>query len=229
MTASQTAFEDAPVTIQAEVAARGFPGEQVDTRLIEVTSGAFQCCRGTKTNRRRGGRPTEFPVSNTARQTGPPFLRSRDAGAERIGRTGGPGPREATLVNNRKMAVVDRGQEPFRVLYVGGRPTWYFKFLNRAIAYDPQVQLVGLIRMARRAPKFEFAGGELSNPLFGGFGDTNEETARYDQPRAHPAQHAGRIRIARRLPGYRRGTFSSITRSFLATWKRIFSRTIKWC
>jgi uncharacterized membrane protein len=90
--------------------------------------------------------------------------------------------REATLVNNRKVAVVDRGQEPFRVLYVGGRPNWDFKFLNRAIADDPQVQLVALIRLARRSPKFAFAGGELSNPLFGGFGDTNEETARYDQP-----------------------------------------------
>ncbi|HWF18118.1 MAG TPA: glutamine amidotransferase, partial [Verrucomicrobiae bacterium] len=63
-------------------------------------------------------------------------------------------------------------------------PNWEFKFLNRALEEDPQVQMVSLLRMARREPKFEFKGksGESSNPLFRGFGDTNEETARYDQP-----------------------------------------------
>ncbi len=39
VTASQTAFEDAPVTVQAEVSAHGFSGEVVDARLIEVTPG----------------------------------------------------------------------------------------------------------------------------------------------------------------------------------------------
>ncbi len=44
--------------------------------------------------------------------------------------------------------------------------------------------MVSLIRIARREPKFSFKGrfGESSNPLFRGFGDTNEETTRYDQP-----------------------------------------------
>jgi hypothetical protein len=92
--------------------------------------------------------------------------------------------REATLVNNRQMIVVDRGQEPFRVLYVSGRPNWDYKFLNRAIQEDPQVQMVSLIRIARREPKFEFKGrdGESSNPLFRGFGTKDEEDASYDQP-----------------------------------------------
>ena len=92
---------------------------------------------------------------------------------------------EATLVNNRRMVVVDRGQEPFRVLCVAGRPDWEYKFLNRALQEDPQVQMVTLMRIARREPKFDFKGraGEASNPLFRGFGAaTNEETARYDQP-----------------------------------------------
>ena len=76
--------------------------------------------------------------------------------------------REATPVNNRQMIVVDRGQEPFRVLYVSGRPNWEYKFLNRAIQDDPQVQMVSLIRVAKREPKFEFKGrdGDSSNPLF---------------------------------------------------------------
>jgi uncharacterized membrane protein len=92
--------------------------------------------------------------------------------------------REATLLNNRQMIVVDRGQEPFRVLYVSGRPNWEYKFLNRAIQDDPQVRMVALIRVAKREPKFEFKGntGEESNPLFRGFGDPGEEAPGYDQP-----------------------------------------------
>ena len=66
--------------------------------------------------------------------------------------------REATLANNRQMVVVDRGQEPFRILYVSGRPNWEFKFLNRAVQEDPQVRMVSLIRIARREPKFAFQG-----------------------------------------------------------------------
>src|SRR5208282_6200138 len=47
-----------------------------------------------------------------------------------------------------------------------------------------QVQMVSLIRVARREPKFEFMGraGEESNPLFRGFDRKGEEDARYDQP-----------------------------------------------
>jgi hypothetical protein len=68
---------------------------------------------------------------------------------------------------------------------VGGRPGWDFKFLNRALQADDQTQLVALIRIAKREPKFEFRGraGESSNPLFRGFGNqSKEEVERYDQP-----------------------------------------------
>ena len=50
---------------------------------------------------------------------------------------------------------------------------------------DPQLQLVGLIRVAKREPKFNFLGraGESSNPLFRGFANQSaEEVERYDQP-----------------------------------------------
>jgi uncharacterized membrane protein len=91
---------------------------------------------------------------------------------------------EATAHNNERIVAVDRGRGPHRILYVSGRPNWEYKFLNRAISEDPEVQLVSLIRIARREPKFTFRGrtGESSNPLFRGFNKTNEETERYDQP-----------------------------------------------
>jgi uncharacterized membrane protein len=91
---------------------------------------------------------------------------------------------EATLANNRRVVVVDRGRGPHRILYVAGRPNWEYKFLTRALSEDDQVQLVGLIRVARREPKFEFKSrqGETSNPLYRGFGDQGEGTEQYDEP-----------------------------------------------
>jgi uncharacterized membrane protein len=181
ITASQTAFEDAPVTVQAEVAAHGFPGEEVGARLIEVTPGLSNIVAEQKRTATGDNAHLNFRFQIAPEKPGLHFYEVETRARSEISSPAST-TREATLVNNRKVAVVDRGQEPFRVLYVGGRPNWDFKFLNRAISDDPQVQLVALIRMARRAPKFVFAGGELSNPLYGGTTDTNEETARYDQP-----------------------------------------------
>ncbi len=92
---------------------------------------------------------------------------------------------EATLANNSRVVVVDRGRGPYRILYVSGRPNWEYKFLQRAVVEDDQVQLVALMRIARREPKFEFRGraGESSNLLFRVFGSqSKEEVERYDQP-----------------------------------------------
>ena len=92
---------------------------------------------------------------------------------------------EATLLNNSRVLAIDRGKGPYRILYVSGRPNWEYKFLNRALEEDREVQFVGLIRIALREPKFDFRGrgGETSNPLFRGFGNqAREDTERYDQP-----------------------------------------------
>jgi len=82
-------------------------------------------------------------------------------------KTANPGaPDEATLLNNRRVLVVNRGQGPYRILYVAGRPNWEYQSLNRAVESDDQVQLVGLIRVAKREPKFDFRGraGETQQP-----------------------------------------------------------------
>jgi uncharacterized membrane protein len=197
---SLTAFEDAPVTVQSRVAASGFGGSEIVARLTEV---AFGSSGGTNHGANAGYQI--FSTSNVVSQSG-----QRAAGGEadlnfRFQlQPDKPGihfyeletrtreefqnpnlaSHEATLANNRQMVVVDRGQEPFRVLYVSGRPNWEYKFLNRAIQEDPQLKMVSLIRVARREPKFDFKGrpGESSNPLFRGFDRKDEETARYDQP-----------------------------------------------
>jgi uncharacterized membrane protein len=198
---SQTEFEDAPVTIQADVAASGFDGSEIVARVTEIAASLT----GVATNATATPGLSVSASSNVVAE-----LTQRAAGNEanlnfrfQI-QPDKPGihfylmeararselehpdlpTREATLINNRQMMVVDRGQEPFRVLYVSGRPNWEYKFLNRAIQEDPQVKMVSLIRIARREPKFVFKGreGESSNPLFRGFGTTNEEDTSYDQP-----------------------------------------------
>jgi uncharacterized membrane protein len=183
VTVSQTAFEDAPVTVQAEVTARGFAGSDVNARLLEVTAGASNVVAQQTKPARDDESALNFRFQIQPDKPGLHFYQVETRAREELG-GGAVESREATLANNRQIVVVDRGQEPFRVLYVGGRPNPEFKFLNRAIGDDPQVHLVSLIRVAKREPKFDFKGGagESSNPLFKGFGQTDEETARYDQP-----------------------------------------------
>ena len=92
---------------------------------------------------------------------------------------------EATLANNQRTLKIDRGRTAHRVLYVSGRPNWEFKFLRRAIEEDEFIQLVGLIRIAKKETKFDFRSreGEEGNALFRGFDHKNEsDLERYDQP-----------------------------------------------
>jgi hypothetical protein len=183
VTVSQTAFEDAPVTVQAEVSAHGFAGSDVSARLIEITAGASNVVAQQTKPARDDESGLNFRFQIQPDKPGLHFYQVETRAREELGGAATE-TREATLANNRQIVAVDRGQEPFRVLYVGGRPNWEFKFLNRAILDDPQVKMVSLIRVANREPKFAFKGrdDESSNPLFRGFGKTDDETARYDQP-----------------------------------------------
>jgi uncharacterized membrane protein len=187
VTVSQTAFEDAPVTVQAAVTARGFAGSEIRAQLTEIAIGITTVSNvvaslGQRANDNDGDLNFRFQIQPD--KPGIHFYQL-DARATEELKNPDSASKEATLVNNRRLMVVDRGTEPFRVLCVAGRPDWEYKFLNRALQEDPQVQMVTLMRIARREPKFDFKGraGEASNPLFRGFGAaTNEETARYDQP-----------------------------------------------
>ena len=180
---SQTSFEDAPVTIQADVEAVGCAGR---TLAIDLTDDS-----GSRVERRqwkvlKDDEKEAFRFRLRPDKTGILFYRLYVAETP-----DGPSPGdsetpfEATLANNERTVVVDRGRQPHRVLYVTGRPNWEYKFLQRAISEDEQIQLVGLIRVAKREPKYNWLGrtGQQSNPLYRGFDDTSEErTESYDQP-----------------------------------------------
>jgi len=90
---------------------------------------------------------------------------------------------EWTTRNNRRHLVVNRRAHPYRLLYVTGRPNWEHKFLQRALEEDRQLELVSLVRLAKREPRFTFRRrqGESTNPLFRG-AETDETAERYDEP-----------------------------------------------
>ncbi|MDP3068802.1 MAG: glutamine amidotransferase [Opitutaceae bacterium] len=181
---TQTAFEDAPVTLQADVMATGFRGRPIKAQLVDRTGRVVQ---EQSADARGDGETLAFRFQLKPEKQGLSFYQVRTSTpAETLVPGAPPAPsEEATLANNARVVAVDRGQGPYRVLYVSGRPNWEFKFLNRAVQEDEQVQLVALIRIAKREPKFEFRGraGETSNPLFRGFGQqAPEDVQRYDQP-----------------------------------------------
>jgi uncharacterized membrane protein len=180
---SQTAFEDAPVSIQAEVGAAGYGGEDIVAQVLE--RGGKKVAE-QKLTARRDGSPLAYRFQLRPETQGLSFYRLRVRSSAEAGAPDDSAKSsEATLANNTRILAVDRGKGPYRILYVSGRPNWEFKFLNRALEDDQELQLVGLIRVAKREPKFTFIGrpGETSNPLFRGFGNQSaDEVERYDQP-----------------------------------------------
>lgn len=179
---TQTSFEDAPVTVQSEVLARGFPGEEIVGQLFE-----YDPVKQTVAEKPAVEQTLKVPANSEKlvyrfqlrpAHTGVLFYRLAFTPKQRT-------PEEATLANNETVVTINRGAGPHRVLYVSGRPNWEYKFLQRALQGDDQTRLVSLIRIAKREPKFEFRGrsGESSNPLFRGFGNqSKEDIERYDQP-----------------------------------------------
>jgi len=178
---TQTNFEASPVTITASLEGQAVQGRKIIVRVLDEANKELE--RRTLTVP-TGDEPLAQRFLIKPEKPGISFytVQASLEGEEdaKLGRTA-----EATLANNRRLATVDRGGGPYRILYVGGRPNWEFKFLRRAVDEDDELNLVGLVRIAKREPKFTFLSrsGERTNPLFRGFGNQNDETAeQYDQP-----------------------------------------------
>jgi uncharacterized membrane protein len=186
---TQTAFEDAPVTIQTEVTVVGYHDEVV-VQLLEISATPGPSTGDDKLvaeqrQMPRGSQKMGFRFQVRPEHAGISFYRVRAFAKGTVDDFKNPrASTEATLANNVSVVAVDRGGGPYRILYVSGRPNWEFKFLRRALEEDKEMELVALIRIARREPRFEFRGraGEASNPLFRGFDKKDEDTERYDQP-----------------------------------------------
>jgi len=180
--ATQTGFEDAPVTITAEARSLGFPDEPLVCQVVDEAGKVVQAQERVPDTR---DGTAAFRFQFRPAKPGLSFYRVRTAAKSQLAALEKPETlREATSANNERLIQVDRGRGPYRILYVGGAPNPEYKFLGRALAEDKQVELVTLMRIARREPKFDFRtrAGETANPLFRGFDKTTDETERYDQP-----------------------------------------------
>jgi uncharacterized membrane protein len=182
---NQTNFEAAPVVLRADTSATGYTGETIVARVLDEEG--KEVAREEATS---DGTPLSFRFQFRPEKPGIHFysVQAHSAGdlAAAKASAGQPPPSgEQTLANNTRLAVVDQGGGPYRVLYVGGRPNWEFKFLRRAEDEDRSVELVGLLRVAKRQPKFDFRNPreQGASPLFQGFDHPEADTAeRYDQP-----------------------------------------------
>ena len=178
VTTSQTNFESAPVTIKAELLAQKFSGKTVTVELVGQDDKVVE---SHEVRRLEDGKPfaVRFKLKPENRGVNIFEIRAFEKGTSIEDDNG-----EATLANNRRLVVVDRGKGPFRVLYIAGRPNWEYKFMRRALADDNELDLVGLLRVANKEPKFTFRSrhGETTNPLFRGFGNQKDDTAeQYDE------------------------------------------------
>ncbi|WP_422927742.1 glutamine amidotransferase [Singulisphaera sp. PoT] len=185
---SQTNFESAPVALRADVNASGFAGESIVAAVTDESGRDVERQEATASS---DGKPLSFRFQFRPEHEGINFYRvrafpARDETAMKQAEANPPGTtREQTLANNSRLVVVDQGSEPYRILYVGGRPNWEYKFLRRSLDEDKQVQLVGLLRIALRQPKFDFRDprDQSTNQFFKGFDNPDAETAeRQDQP-----------------------------------------------
>lgn len=180
---SQTNFEAAPITITAEFSSSGFGGSTLKAQLLD-DSGELVAEKTLRNIDESEALVARFEVR--PEEPGITFYRLRVAEETQMLAFDDPEfSGEATMINNERTIMVDRNRGPYRILYVSGRPNWDFKFLRRAMQSDDEVDLTGLIRIAREEPKFTFRShrNETTNPLFRGFGnEADEEAERYDEP-----------------------------------------------
>ncbi|MFT5300914.1 MAG: putative membrane protein [Mariniblastus sp.] len=183
VTSTQTNFESAPVTVTAELMAHGYQGKRVSVQLLNQQGEEIE---RKEVKQIEDGRP--FAVRFQTRPTRPGvnvYQVKAFASDEESSTASADTSVEATIVNNQRLAIVDRGSGPFRILYVSGRPNWELKFLRRATQDDEELDLVGLVRIAKREAKFTFRGrdGQQSNSLFRGFESQDEDTTeQHDEP-----------------------------------------------
>ena len=173
ISSTQTNFESAPVTITAELIASGYAGEKIVVALIDEA--------GEEVSKKEvadveDGKPFVVRFQTKPERRGINVFKVKASAASDASVVDLQA--EATMVNNERLVLVDRGRGPFRLLYVTGRPNWELKFLRRSLEGDDELDLVALVRIAKREAKFTFRGrdGQQSNSLFRGFDSQDDDT-----------------------------------------------------
>ena len=88
------------------------------------------------------------------------------------------GAEERELRNNSRTRLIEVAEQDYRILYFEGEPRWEYKFLRRAVAADPHLRIVSLLRVSPN--KFYRQGLESPQQLEDGFPTTRDELFGYD-------------------------------------------------
>lgn len=178
---SQSAFGDSPLKLEAGIVLAGMPEQTIRNQLRRIEKGT-----NSSSPLAQSGSLIEEEFKEVDSESSLSFEWNSNGGGIQFFEIKtdltDPVSEDATKANNSRLFSIDRGKDTYRVLYVTGRPNWEYKFLNRALAEDSQLDIVGLIRVATREPNFSFKGraGENSNSLYRGFG-REDENERYDE------------------------------------------------
>jgi len=117
---TQTSFEDAPVMIQADVEVTGYAAKTVTIDLIEDANNLIERRQWTVSG---NDVKQVFRFRVRPEKTGVLFYNLKVAEMLKDQSSAQSSPSsEATLANNNRTIVVDRGEGPYRILYVTGRP-----------------------------------------------------------------------------------------------------------
>ena len=168
-TAIATVFENAPVTVDADVRCVGAKGRSVNVRLLDEKGATVAEQHKAPAS---GDETIPFRFLTTPAKPGPAAYRVQAVL-----------PGDVVPQNDQRFVVANRDQGPYRVLYAAGQPSWESKFLQRALNDDPEVKLVSLLRVARGQAKFDWHQGGNGNahPFYQGQ-VAEDEAERYDEP-----------------------------------------------
>jgi hypothetical protein len=141
LTITTTAFEDAPVTIQADVTQTSLPKAKVTAQVLDEAGNVVK-----EETQSFSGDQSPIPFRFQIRPTKPGLsfyevrVRMSDEtkrhelkGSDASRKTGvitpiiDPSSVESTLANNRRLVAIDRGSAKYRILYLCGRPNWEYK------------------------------------------------------------------------------------------------------
>src|SRR5690606_18526842 len=119
----------------------------------------------------------ELPADGAAATVRVSFT-AADPGARRYTFRITPQPGERVLENNERNVLVEVRDGKEKILYFEGEPRFEVKFLRRAVADDPQLQLVVLQRTAEN--RFLRLDVDSAAELESGFPRSREELFSYD-------------------------------------------------
>ena len=153
----------ASVVVDLLVSQRGYGGQKVQL----VVEDAGRIVSSDSITLPADGESSPVRVNVTANEKGPRVFKFRIA----------PQPGEMVTQNNEQEALVLVSDRKEKVLYFDGEPRFEVKFLRRAVAEDPNLQLVTLLRTAEN--KYWRGGIDDPEELAGGFPKTREELFAY--------------------------------------------------